>query len=132
MPGGGRTAHSFVAAADVARAAALALDHTQAHGQVVLLGGPDALSYREAYAQIARILGRRITAVPLPWPLLATAGLLAAPAWAELQGTFAWFAFLERAGGTCTTPAWLVEALGRRRTFDEGVREMYVGQRPAA
>jgi uncharacterized protein YbjT (DUF2867 family) len=132
MPGGGRAAHSFVAAMDVARAAALALDHPQAHGQVAPIGGPDDLSYREAYARIARISGRRITALPLPWPLLSAAGLLAVPAWAELPSTFAWFAFLERAGGACTTPAWLVEALGRRRTFDEGVREMFLDQRQAA
>jgi uncharacterized protein YbjT (DUF2867 family) len=127
MPGGGRAAHSFVAAADVARAAALALDNPQAHGQVVSIGGPDDLSYREAYARIARIVGRRITALPLPSPLLSIAGLLAMPAWAELRGV-AWFAFLERAGGACATPAWLAEALGSRRTFDEGVRAMYLGQ----
>jgi hypothetical protein len=94
----------------------------------VALGGPDDLSYREAYARIARIVGRRITALPLPWPLLSAAGLLAAPAWAELRGAFAWFAFLERVGDTCTTPTWLIDALGRRRTFDEGIREMYLGQ----
>jgi uncharacterized protein YbjT (DUF2867 family) len=128
MPGGGRAAHSFVAAADVARAAALALDNPQAHGQVASIGGPDDLSYREAYARIARIAGRRITSLPLPSPLLSIAGLLAMPAWAELRGAFAWFAFLERAGGACATPAWLAEALGSRRTFDEGVRAMYLGQ----
>ncbi len=33
--------------------------------------------------------------------------------------------YLERVGDTCVTPEWLVEALGERRTFDEGVREMY-------
>jgi NADH dehydrogenase len=128
MPGGGRAAHSFVAAADVARAAAMALDLPQAQGQVAPIGGPEDLSYRAAYARIARILRRRITILPLPWPLLSATGLLAVPAWAELRGAFAWFAFLERSGGTCTTPAWLSEALGQRRTFDEGVREMYLGQ----
>jgi uncharacterized protein YbjT (DUF2867 family) len=128
MPGGGRAEHSFVAAADVARAAALALDRPEARDQVAPIGGPDDLSYREAYARIARIVGRRIAAVPLPRPLLSAAGLLAAPAWFELRGAFAWFTFLERAGDACTTPAWLVDALGRRRTFDEGVRAMYQGE----
>jgi uncharacterized protein YbjT (DUF2867 family) len=132
MPGGGRAAHSFVAAADVARAAALALDDPAARDQVAPIGGPDDLSYREAYTRIAQIAGRRILAVPLPWALLSTAGLLATPAWAELRAVFAWFAFLERAGGTCTTPAWLAGALGRRRTFDEGVRAMYLGEGQAA
>jgi uncharacterized protein YbjT (DUF2867 family) len=131
MPGGGRAAHSFVALADVARAAALALDHPVARDQVAPIGGPDDLSYHEAYARIARITGRRVIDMPLPWPLLSAAGLLAVPAWAELRGAFAWFAFLERAGDACTTPAWLVEALGQRRTFDEGVRTMYLGKRPA-
>ncbi|HET9221845.1 MAG TPA: NAD(P)H-binding protein [Roseiflexaceae bacterium] len=126
MPGGGSAAHSFVAAADVARAAALALDHPQAQGQVAPIGGPDDLSYREAYARIARITGWRITALPLPWPLLSIAGLLAVPAWPELRGALAWFAYLERAGGACTTPDWLAEALGRRQTFDEGMRAMYL------
>src|SRR5262245_33033362 len=132
MPGGGRAAHSFVAATDVARAAALALDHPRAHGQVAPIGGPDDLSYREAYARIARISGRRIIALPLPWPLLSAAGVLAVPAWPELHGAFAWFAFLEHVGGVCTTPAWLVEALGHRRTFDQGIGEIYTGERQTA
>ncbi len=131
MPGGGRAAHSFVAAADVARAAALALDHPAARGQVAPIGGPGDLSYHEAYARIARITGRRVTGMPLPWPVLSAAGLLAVPVWAELRGAFAWFAFLERAGDTCATPAWLVEALGHRRTFDEGLRAMYLGEQRA-
>jgi uncharacterized protein YbjT (DUF2867 family) len=123
--GSGRERHSFVAIADVARAAALALDRSEAFNQCVPIGGPEDLSYREAYRRIAQITGRRIAIVPIPSPLLRLGGLLAAPVLPELRGFFALFAFFERVGYTCTTPTWLIDALGRRRTFDEGVRAMY-------
>jgi uncharacterized protein YbjT (DUF2867 family) len=125
LPGGGRTPHSFSAIADVARAAVLALDRGEAYNQVVPIGGPEDLSYRQAYKRIVQITGRRIMALPLPRPLPATGGLLAAPFWPGLRGILAWSMFLERAGDTCVTPMWLAEALGQRRAFDEGVREMY-------
>src|SRR5262245_23540547 len=123
--GSGRGKHSFVAVADVARAVALALDDPEARNQILPLGGPEDLSYHDAYRRIAELTGRRIVVVPIPRPLLTIGGLLAAPALPELRGFFAFFAFFDRAGYTCVTPQWLVEALGRRRTFDQGVREMY-------
>jgi uncharacterized protein YbjT (DUF2867 family) len=125
LPRGGRTPHSFIAIADVARAAALALDRAEAHNQLVPIGGPEDLSYREAYKRIAQLAGQRIVALSAPAPLPAAGGLLAAPFWPGLRGALAWSVFLERAGGTCVTPDWLAEALGRRRIFDAGVREMY-------
>lgn len=123
--GGGRGKHSFVAISDVARAAALALDRVEARDRLLTLGGPEDLDYHEAYQRIARITGRRILVTPIPRPALSAAGLLAAPIFPELRGFFALFAFFDRAGYTCATPGWLVDALGWRRTFDEGVREMY-------
>jgi uncharacterized protein YbjT (DUF2867 family) len=123
--GSGRGKHSFVAIADVARAAVLALDRPEARDAIVPVGGPEDLSYRDAYRRIAAVTGRRVTVVPIPRPLLALGGLLAAPVLPELRGFFAFFAFFDRFGYTCATPAWLVSALGHRRTFDEGVRAMY-------
>lgn len=125
--GGGHGKQSFVAIRDVARTAALALTRSEAHNQIVAIGGPQDLSYREAYQRIAEITGRRITVVSIPRPLLSIGGLLAAPLRPELHGFFDLFALFERAGYTCSTPAWLIDALGRRRTFDEGVRAMYLG-----
>jgi uncharacterized protein YbjT (DUF2867 family) len=126
--GSGRGAHSFVAIGDVARAAALALDHPAARDQIVPIGGPEDLNYRGAYARIAQVSGRRIRIVAIPRPLLAIGGLLAAPLLPELRGFFAFFSFFDRFGYTCVTPEWLVQVLGHRRTFDEGVREMYPDQ----
>jgi uncharacterized protein YbjT (DUF2867 family) len=124
--GSGRGAHSFVAVEDVARAAVLALDHPHAQDQIVPIGGPEDLNYREAYRRIAGITGRRVVVVPAPRPLLWTGGLLAAPLLPELRAFFALFSFFDRFGYTCATPAWLVSALGRRRTFDEGIRAIYL------
>ena len=130
--GSGRGRHSFVAIGDVARAVALALDRPEALNQVVPVGGPEDLSYRDAYRRIAQVTGSRVTIVPIPRPLLALGGLLAAPALPELRGFFAFFAFFDRAGYTCATPDWLARALGRRRTFDAGVRAMYLGEEQTA
>ena len=126
--GSGCGLHSFVAIGDVARAAVLALDHPQARDAIVPIGGPEDLSYRDAYARIARVIGRRIRIMSIPRPLVSTGGVLAAPLLPDLRGFFAFFAFFDRAGYTCTTPDWLVQALGQRRAFDEGVREMYLVQ----
>jgi hypothetical protein len=71
------------------------------------------------------VTGRRVTIVGIPRLLLAIGGLLAAPLLPELRGFFAFFAFFDRAGYTCVTPAWLLNALGERRSFDDGVRAMY-------
>ncbi|HWQ13541.1 MAG TPA: NAD(P)H-binding protein, partial [Roseiflexaceae bacterium] len=122
---GGRAPHSFVAARDVARAAVVALEHPAARERVVEVGGPEDLSYREAYWRIAQITGRRIHQLPLPLPLLAAGGVLASPLAPGLAGLSALLAFQERTGYTCTTPDWLLAALGGRRSFDEGVRDMY-------
>jgi uncharacterized protein YbjT (DUF2867 family) len=123
--GSGRGKQSFVAIDDVARAAVLALDHPEARDAIVPVGGPEDLSYRDAYARIARVIGRRVTIIPIPRPLLAVGGLLAAPLLPELRGFFAFFAFFDRAGYTCVTPDWLLHALGERRLFNDGVRAMY-------
>lgn len=123
--GSGRGQHSFVAIHDVARAAVLALDHPAALNQIVPIGGPDDLSYRDAYRRIAAITGRRITIVPVPRPALTLGGVLGKPVLPELGDFFAFFRFFDRFGYTCTTPDWLVAALGSRRSFDAAVREMY-------
>jgi uncharacterized protein YbjT (DUF2867 family) len=123
--GSGRGRQSFVAIGDVARAAVLALDHPQARDAIVPVGGPEDLSYRDAYRRIGQVTGRRVWIVPIPRPLLTIGGLLAAPLLPELRGFFALFAFFDRAGYTCVTPDWLLNALGERRSFDDGVRAMY-------
>ena len=123
--GSGRGQHSFVAIRDVARAAALALKTPEARNQIVPVGGPEDLSYRAAYRRIAQITGRRITIVPIPRLLLSLAGVIAKPILPELGGFFAFFRFFDRAGYTCTTPEWLAQALGQRRTFDDAVRAIY-------
>ena len=124
--GSGRGRQSFVAIGDVARAAVLSLDHPAARDAIVPVGGPEDLSYRDAYARIAQVTGQRIRIIPIPRPLLTIGGLLAAPLLPELRGFFAFFAFFDRVGYTCVTPDWLLKALGGRRSFDEGVREMYL------
>jgi uncharacterized protein YbjT (DUF2867 family) len=129
LPAGGRALHSFVAAQDVARSAVVALDHPAARDRVVELGGPEDLSYRDAYRRIAQITGRRIRLVPLPRALLAAGGVLASPLAPGLSGLLALFSLQERVGYTCVTPDWLLTALEHRRSFDEGVRAMY-GLRP--
>ena len=89
-----------------------AIPVSTARDAIVPIGGPEDLSYRDAYARIAQVLGRRIRIVPIPRPLLSLGGVLAAPLLPDLRGFFAFFSFFDRAGYTCVTPDWLVQALG--------------------
>lgn len=123
--GRGDGLHSFVAVADVARAAVVALEHPLAHNAIIPVGGPEDLSYRDAYRRITSVTGRRIRRVSLPTTLLRAVGWLATPALPELGDFFAFFSFFDRAGYTCTTPAWLLDALGHRRSFDDAMRAFY-------
>ncbi len=125
VPGSGRGRHSFVAVRDVARAAALALDRPEARDAVLPIGGPDDLSYPEAFAQIRSVAGRAVDLLYLPAPLLSLGGLLAAPLLPDLRGLTALLTFADQAGYTTATPAWLLDALGQRRDFAQAVREMY-------
>jgi uncharacterized protein YbjT (DUF2867 family) len=79
----GRRRHSFVSNRDVAAFAAAAVDHPAARNRHILIGGPEALSWRDVLATYERVLGRQLPVefvavgdpVPLPDP---TPDLLAA------------------------------------------------------
>lgn len=126
VPGGGRARHSFVAVRDVARSVVLTLDREEARDAVVPLGGPDDLSYPEAYALIARMTGQPLQVLRVPGPLLGLGGLLAAPLLPDLRGLLRLFSFIDQAGYTTATPTWLIDALGRRRSFAEAVQELFL------
>ena len=65
--GQGRRRHSFVAARDVAAYAVAALDHAQAVGRVLVIGGPQPLSWQDVVRTFEEALGRAvlIRSVPL-------------------------------------------------------------------
>jgi NADH dehydrogenase len=126
--GAGKSKHSFVAVRDVAHAVRLALHYAEAQNAIIPIGGPEDLNYREAYARIAQITGRHIMIMSISHIALRVGGAVMKPFLPDLHSWFALFALYERIGYTCETPAWLVEALGRRGTFDEAVRRMYQPQ----
>lgn len=64
--GQGRRRHSFVAARDVAAYAVAALDHAQAAGRELVIGGPQPLSWQDVIATFEESLGRRIPTRPVP------------------------------------------------------------------
>lgn len=64
--GEGRRRHSFVAARDVAAYAVAALDHSQATGRELVIGGPQPLSWQDVVATFEEALGRRISTRPVP------------------------------------------------------------------
>jgi uncharacterized protein YbjT (DUF2867 family) len=68
LPGDGTARHSFVAIDDVAQALAAAAGD-QGLGDELHLGGPEALSWREAADLHARVLERRVRAVRQPAPV---------------------------------------------------------------
>lgn len=72
--GRGRTLLQPVHADDVATAVVRALDQEWTAGQVLELGGPDVVSYRELLEQVMRAADRRPFLLPVPnvvWTLLA-------------------------------------------------------------
>ncbi len=60
LVGEGRRQHSMVAMADVASYAMAVLDREQAHGQRLVIGGPEPLSWRDAIAAFEHELGHEI------------------------------------------------------------------------
>jgi NADH dehydrogenase len=60
LVGEGRRRHSWVAAADVAAFAVAAIGHPAAMNQRLLIGGPEAISWRDVVATYERVLGHPI------------------------------------------------------------------------
>jgi uncharacterized protein YbjT (DUF2867 family) len=58
--GGGNRKHSYISAADVATFVLAAVDNPAAINQRLILGGPQALSFRDAVAIYERVLGHQI------------------------------------------------------------------------
>jgi len=60
LVGEGRRRHSMVAMRDVVSYAVAALDRAEANNQHLLIGGPDAISWRDAVAAFEHELGREL------------------------------------------------------------------------
>lgn len=60
LVGEGKRRHSMVAVRDVASYAVAALDHDEAHGQTLYIGGPDAVSWLDVVAAFENELGRDV------------------------------------------------------------------------
>jgi uncharacterized protein YbjT (DUF2867 family) len=66
VPGAGKARHAFVALEDVAAFLVGAIDLPSARDAVLEVGGPEILSWDEAVAVFARVLGRPVRALHLP------------------------------------------------------------------
>src|SRR5690606_10600731 len=64
LAGEGKRIHSFIYGGDVAAFAVAAVDQPQARNQTLVLGGPEALSWRDVVATYGRVLGREL---PVSW-----------------------------------------------------------------
>jgi uncharacterized protein YbjT (DUF2867 family) len=64
--GQGRRRHSFVAARDVAAYAVAALDRAQAVGRVLVIGGPQPLSWQDVVRTFEEALGREVLTRSVP------------------------------------------------------------------
>lgn len=59
--GQGRRRHSMVAARDVAGYAVAAIDQPEARGQILFIGGPEPVSFRDAISAFERELGHELS-----------------------------------------------------------------------
>lgn len=66
LVGDGHRKHSFVAQQDVAAFTVAALDHPAARDQVIPIGGPEPLSWRDIVRTVEQKLSRRIPIVIVP------------------------------------------------------------------
>ena len=66
VAGSGRNRFQPIAAADVARCVALAVDREDLKGKTIEIGGPQQLSYNEIIGAVARTLGKRRLYFHLP------------------------------------------------------------------
>ena len=66
LVGEGRRQHSLVAMRDVAAFALAALDRSDAAGQTLPLGGPQAVSFRDVVAAFEQELGREVPVLTMP------------------------------------------------------------------
>ena len=64
--GQGRRRHSFVAARDVAAYAVAALDHHRAVGRVLVIGGPQPLSWQDVVGMFEQALGHEVPTRSVP------------------------------------------------------------------
>ena len=66
LVGEGRREHSLVAMRDVAQYVLAAVEHPEWDGRVLVLGGPEAVSWRDVVAAFEQELGRRIPVRTVP------------------------------------------------------------------
>lgn len=66
LVGEARRVHSMVAMRDAAAYAVAALDRSDAHGQTLVIGGPQPVTWRDIVAAFAQELGRDIPVRPVP------------------------------------------------------------------
>jgi uncharacterized protein YbjT (DUF2867 family) len=90
LPGAGTARHAFIAVDDVAEALAAAATGGAGTAEEVRLGGPHALSWREAADVFSRVLDIRVRTVrqpTAPFRALATASRSLSPAASQLLAT---------------------------------------------
>lgn len=122
LVGEGRRKHTFVSAGDVAAFATAAVGHAAATNRYLPIGGPEALSWRDAVAVHERVLGRAI-----PVRTIAPGELLP-----DLPPGLAGFVSgMMAAAETYDTPIDMGEATGtfgvRQTTLEEYVRREFGG-----
>ncbi|RDV08566.1 SDR family NAD(P)-dependent oxidoreductase [Arthrobacter sp. RT-1] len=66
LVGEGRRVHSLVAMQDVARYVLAVLEHPERDGQLLVIGGPTAVSWRDAVAEFELELGREVPVRTVP------------------------------------------------------------------
>lgn len=66
LVGDGRRRHSFVAVSDVAAYAVAVVERKGAEGQTLLIGGPRAVSWRDAVAAFEEELGHEVPVLTIP------------------------------------------------------------------
>ena len=115
VPGPGTTRHAFIALEDVAEFMVRSLEAPAAEDAVWEVGGPEALSWDEAVAVFARVVGRSIRAVHQPagvFRAMLTALSPLSPAAGNLMG----LNYIAATSDTTADARALARTLGLERT----------------
>jgi NADH dehydrogenase len=122
---------NFVSVDDVARFALIGLEHPQARGETLEIGGPENLSLTQVIAIIERVTGRVASKQRIPLPMMRAMALLARPINPAFARQVATGVVMDTQDMTFDPAPTLAHYPGNLRRLEDVARELFAAPVPA-